>query len=96
MKIMNMVKKFGSKDSDFASKVKDKTLGLVALGVSTLLAFSTSAKADMAVELKKITDAADAGIAVVSASVATIYVSIFGLVLLGVGISWLFGAIKKR
>ncbi len=95
MKIMNMVKKFGSKAIDFVVSAKDKALGLLAVGTAVLVS-TTPAHADLASTLKTVEDAATAGITVVSTSVAAVYVSVFGLVLLGAGIAWLFGAVKKR
>ena len=95
MKIMNTLKKFGSKVVNAGKAVQNKALGLMAVG-GAILAGATPAKADLATELAKVATAATDGVDTVSTSVSSVYVAVFGLVLLGVGIAWLFGAIKKR
>jgi len=71
------------------------SFGLATLGL-LLTGNLTPAKADLATTLGTVETAATAGVDTVSTSVANVYISVFGLILLGVGIAWLFGAIKKR
>ena len=77
--------------------VEAGTKAYIAVGASLgALLSGTPAKADLATTLGTVETAATAGVDTVSTSVANVYISVFGLILLGVGIGWLFGAIKKR
>jgi hypothetical protein len=95
MKIMNELKKFGSKVVEVVVSAKDKALGLLAVGTAVLVG-STPAKADLATDLGTITTAATDGVSTVGTSQATVIVSVFGLVLLSVGAGWLFRSLKSR
>ncbi len=98
----NVVKGAVSNAVDSVKKVGEvilqtSTKAYIAVGASVGALFSgTPAHADLATTLKTVETAATTGIDTVTVSVATVYVSVFGLVILGAGIAWLFSAVKKR